>query len=67
MNSIHFGLRSCDEHQQMTLGDVQLIRNEDGTEYVEYSERQSKTRTGVELRNIRSVKPKAFATQDGPV
>ena len=39
----------------------------DGTEYVEYSERQTNTRTGAELRNIRSVKPKVFTTQDGPV
>ena len=42
-------------------------RHVDGTEYVEYSERQTKTRTGAELRHIRSVKPKAFTTQDGPV
>ncbi len=33
----------------------------DGTEYLEYSERQTKTRTGAEPRNIRPVKPKAFA------
>ena len=39
----------------------------DGTEYVEYSERPTKARTGAKLRNIRSVKPKAFTTQDGPV
>ena len=29
-------------------------------------ERQTKTRTGVEPRNIRAVKPKAFATPNGP-
>ena len=50
----------------MTWGDVQLIRDVDGTECFEYSKRQTKTRTGAEIRNIRSVKPKAFATQDGP-
>ena len=66
MNSIHFGLRGCDEHRQMTWEDVQLIRDVDGTEYLEYSERQIDTRTAMEIRNIRSVKPKAFATQDGP-
>ena len=26
MNSVHFGLRGCDKHRQMTWGDVQLIR-----------------------------------------
>ena len=66
MNSIHFGLRGCDEHRQMTWEDIQLIRDVDGTEYLEYSERQTDTRTAMEIRNIRSVKPKAFATQDGP-
>ena len=33
MNSIHFRLRGCDEHRQMTWGDVQLIRDVDGIEY----------------------------------
>ena len=51
----------------MTGGNVQLIRDVDETEYLEYSERQTKSRTGAEIRNnIRSVKPKVFATQDGP-
>ena len=59
-------MRGCDEHRQMTWGDVQLIRDVDGTECFECSKRQTKTRTGAEIRNIRSVKPKAFATQDGP-
>ena len=38
----------------------------DGTEYLEYSERQTKTRTGEEPRNVRAVKPKAFAATNGP-
>ncbi|KXJ06675.1 Uncharacterized protein KIAA1958 [Exaiptasia diaphana] len=63
MNTIHFGLRACDEHRQMKWGDVQLKTDTDGTEYLEYSERQTKTRTGEDPRNIRPVKPKAFATQ----
>ena len=66
MNSIHFGLRGCDEHRKMTWGDIQLIRDVERTEYLEYSERQIKTRTGAETRNIRSVKPQAFVTQQGP-
>ena len=33
----------------------------DGTKYLEYSERQTNTRTGAEPRNIRPVKLKAFA------
>ena len=38
----------------------------DGTEYLEYSERQTKTRTEAEPRNVRAVKPKAFAAPNGP-
>ena len=60
-NSVHFGLRGSEEHRKMTWGDVQLHREADGTEYLEYSERQTKTRTGAEPRNVRAVKPKAFA------
>ena len=53
-NSVHFGLRGCEEHRQMTWDDVQLQMEADGTEYLEYSERQTKTRTGAEPRNVRS-------------
>ena len=66
MNSIHSGLRGCDEHRQMCWSDVKLLRDADGTEYLEYCERQTKTRSSEEPRNIRPVKPKAFARPDGP-
>ena len=33
MNSFHFGLRGCDDHQLVTWGDFQLIIEVDGTEY----------------------------------
>ena len=65
-SSVHFGLRGCEGHRQMTWGDVQLHREADGAEYLEYSERQTKTRTGAEPRNVRAVKPKAFAAANGP-
>ena len=41
-------------------------RGADGTEYLEYFELQTKTRSGKEPRNIRAVIPKAFARPDGP-
>ena len=59
-------MRGCEEHRKMTWGDVQLHMEADGTEYLEYSERQTKTRTGAKLRNVRAVKPKAFAAPNGP-
>ena len=52
MNTKHFGLRGCDEHRRMKWGDVQLLTDVNGAEHLEYSERQTKTRTAVEPRNI---------------
>ena len=45
-NTIHFGLRGCKEHRNMCWGDVQLHQTTNGEEFLEYSERQTKTRTG---------------------
>ena len=50
----------------MCWSDVKLLRDADGTEHLEYWEHQIKTRSGEEPRNIRPVKPKAFARRDGP-
>ena len=44
----------------MKWGDVQLLTDVNGAEYLEYSERQTKTRTGAEPRNVRAVKPKTL-------
>lgn len=38
------------------------MKDVDGTEYLQYSERQTKTKTGEEPRNIRAVKSRAFST-----
>ena len=46
---------------------MKLLRDADGTEYLEYCERQTKTRSGEEPRNIRPFKPKALARPDGPL
>ena len=47
----------------MAWGDVNLLQKTDGTEYLEYTEWQTKSRSGAEPQNIRTVKPKAFSTQ----
>ena len=49
----------------MKWGDVQLLTDVNGAEYLEYSERQTKTRTGAEPRNVRAVKPKAYSFANG--
>ncbi|MEW8546437.1 MAG: DUF3504 domain-containing protein [Candidatus Thiodiazotropha sp.] len=44
-------------------GDIQLgYDTELNLEYLEYNERQTKTRTGVDTRNIRPEKPRMYAT-----
>ena len=39
------------------------MKDADGTEYLHFSERQTKTRSGADPRNVRPIKPKAFAVQ----
>ena len=60
-NTIHFGLRGCKEHRNMCWGDVQLRQTTNGEEFLEYSERQTKTRTGENARDVRQIKPKMFS------
>ena len=50
----------------MCWGYVQLMKDAAGTEYLNFSERQTKTRSGADPRNVRPIKPKAFATPDLP-
>ena len=43
-------------------GDITLHNDTElNTEYLEYNERQTKTRTGVDLNNIRKEKPRVYA------
>ena len=57
-NTQHFGLRGCQEHRNMRWGDVQLQTSADGTKFLEYPERQTKT---TEPKDTRTVKPKMFS------
>ncbi|XP_028408279.1 uncharacterized protein KIAA1958-like [Dendronephthya gigantea] len=61
-NCLHFGLRGCKEHRDMCWGDVKLHKTAQGQEYLEFNERQTKTRTGSDYRDVRTVPPKMFAT-----
>ena len=54
-----FGMRGATEHVKMMWGDVELKTSSDGTEYLEFNERQTKTRTG-KTGNARPFSPKAF-------
>ena len=45
-------------------GDIQLHSTSDGVQYLELNERQTKTRTGDDVTDVREVTPKMFATGD---
>jgi len=49
-------------YEGMCWGDVKLKETADGKEYLEFNERQTKTRTGSDYRNIRAMSPKMFTT-----
>ena len=56
----HFGLRGCKEQRELRYGDVVINKDIDGKEYLEYFERQTKTRTGEDPRHQRQIKPIQF-------
>ena len=45
----------------MKWGDVQLKTSADGVQFLEYTERQTKTRTGAKPKDTHTVKPKMFS------
>ena len=47
----------------MCWGDVQLRQTTNGEEFLEYTERQTKTRTGENPRDVRQINPKMFSVQ----
>ena len=58
--SMSFGLRGRHEARQMMWGDVALKSDSEGKQYLEFSERLTKTRTGAEASGSRAFPPKAF-------
>ncbi|XP_070201054.1 uncharacterized protein KIAA1958 homolog [Littorina saxatilis] len=65
-NTTHFGLRGVTSHRNMRWGDVVLMTDPFGEEYLEYNERTTKTRTGPNTANVRQVPPRAWATPAAP-
>ncbi|XP_068747374.1 uncharacterized protein KIAA1958-like, partial [Montipora capricornis] len=60
-DTIHFGLRGCKEHREMCWGDVKLCQTSTGQEYLEFNERETKTRSGNDPWNVRAIATKMFA------
>ena len=63
-NTQLFGLRGCQEHRDMRWGDVERKETAEKTAFLEFNERQTKTRTGADPKDSRAVKPKTFAVED---
>ena len=62
-NTTYFGMMGGKEHRDLCWGDIQLkedISDGEATQYLEYTERQTKTRTGENPRDIRPVKPRMY-------
>ena len=71
-NTIHFGLRKCKEHKEMCWGDLKLCQTATGQKYFEFNERETKTRSGNDPRNVRAIALKMFSVPNnekciGPV
>lgn len=45
--TIHFGLRGVDEHRKLSWGDLVMGTDHTGQSYIEFNERETKTRTGM--------------------
>ena len=59
-NTLHFGLRSREEHTTLRWGDIQMKATTDGGQYLEHTERITKTRNGANL-DTRAFQAKMFA------
>ena len=52
------------EQKELRWGDIVLKTDSDGKEYLEYFERQTKTRTGEDPRNQQQIKRRMYANND---
>ena len=66
VNTVHFGLRAADEHRYMCWGDVTLRKDSNKQEYLMFDERQTKTRSGANPRDVRTVTPKMWSKPETP-
>ena len=65
--SHQFGMRTGVEMHDLRWGDIEVGCDSDGTKFLIYKqERQTKTRTGLNPRDVRKLKPKAYETPEIP-
>ena len=61
--TLHMGMRGRDEHYKVLYGDLEIKNTTDGTKFVEFSERDTKTRNG-ESSNSHPFRPKMWSTPE---
>ena len=61
-----FGHRGRQESRQLQWSDILLKTDENGQEYLEFSERLTKTRSGGTSADSRALAPKAFSNKNDP-
>ena len=65
-SSLLFGLRGRDESRKMRWGDIVLKLDENGDEFLEFVERDTKTRKGDQSAGSRAFAPKIFKNEENP-
>ena len=63
--TMHMGMRGRDEHHKLCFGDFAIKSDSSGLKYVEFNERDTKTRSG-EAGGCRSFRPKMWSTPENP-
>lgn len=63
-NITQFGLRGCRENRDLCWGDVKLRKDSAGIAFLQYTERQTKTRSGKNPLDLRKVKPTMWPCSD---
>lgn len=65
-NTMMFGIRGRGDHK-LKWSDIQLLEDETGSEHLEFTERDTKTRTGeFEITHHWAFRPKQYSTLDDP-
>ena len=57
-NTMLFGIRGGTENHKLRWSDIELRSDENGREYLEFNERETKTRTGENSTHLRAFRPK---------
>ena len=66
MNSLHFGMRARADHRNVCWGDVQLKQDEDGMEYLQFSDCRTKRKINESSQDNNLIDSKVFKNEANP-